>query len=48
MTVFIFLFSLLGAMMLGVPIALALLASGLALMFHLDIFDPNVLAQYTM
>jgi tripartite ATP-independent transporter DctM subunit len=45
MTVFIFLGSLLGAMALGIPIAYALLASGLALMLHLDLFDSQILAQ---
>lgn len=45
MTVFIFLGSLLGAMALGIPIAYALLASGLALMLHLDLFDAQILAQ---
>jgi TRAP-type transport system large permease protein len=45
MTVFIFLSSLLGAMALGIPIAYALLASGVALMWHLDLFDAQILAQ---
>jgi tripartite ATP-independent transporter DctM subunit len=45
MTVTIFLGSLLGAMALGVPIAYALLASGVALMWHLDLFDAQILAQ---
>ena len=45
MTVFIFLGSLLGAMALGIPIAYALLASGVALMLHLDLFDAQILAQ---
>ncbi len=45
MTVFIFLGSLLGAMALGIPIAYALLASGVALMLHLDLFDSQILAQ---
>src|SRR5688500_15129244 len=45
MTVFIFLGSLLGAMELGIPIAYALLACGLALMVHLDLFDAQILAQ---
>jgi TRAP-type C4-dicarboxylate transport system permease large subunit len=39
MTVLIFLGSLLGTMALGIPIAYALLASGVALMWHLDLFD---------
>src|SRR5881394_405472 len=45
MTVFIFLGSLIGAMLLGIPIAFALLVSGVALMFHLNMFDPQILAQ---
>ena len=45
MTIFIFLGSLLGVMALGVPIAYALLASGVALMWHLDLFDAQILAQ---
>jgi TRAP-type transport system large permease protein len=45
MTVFIFLGSLLAAMALGVPIAYSLLLSGVALMWHLDLFDAQILAQ---
>lgn len=45
MTIFIFIGSLLGVMALGVPIAYALLLSGVALMWHLDIFDAQILAQ---
>lgn len=45
MTIFIFLGSLLAAMALGVPIAYALLVSGAALMWHLDMFDAQILAQ---
>jgi len=45
MTVFIFVGALLGAMALGIPIAYALLASGVALMWHLDLFDAQILAQ---
>ena len=45
MTVFIFIGSLLGAMALGIPIAFALLASGVALMWHLNLFDAQILAQ---
>jgi tripartite ATP-independent transporter DctM subunit len=45
MTVFIFLGSLLGAMALGIPIAYSLLLSGVALMWHLDLFDAQILAQ---
>jgi tripartite ATP-independent transporter DctM subunit len=45
MTVAIFLGALLGSMALGIPIAFALLACGVALMFHLDMFDAQILAQ---
>ncbi|URI09081.1 TRAP transporter large permease subunit [Aquincola tertiaricarbonis] len=45
MTVTIFILSLLGAMTLGMPIAFALLVCGVALMFHLDNFDTQILAQ---
>ncbi len=45
MTVLIFLGSLLGAMALGIPIAYSLLLSGVALMWHLNLFDPQILAQ---
>lgn len=45
MTIAIFLGALLGAMALGVPIAFSLLLCGAALMWHLDIFDAQILAQ---
>ncbi len=45
MTVTIFLGSLLLAMAIGIPISYALLASGVALMWHLDLFDSQILAQ---
>ena len=45
MTIAIFLGSLLGAMALGVPIAFSLLVCGAALMWHLDLFDAQILAQ---
>jgi tripartite ATP-independent transporter DctM subunit len=45
MTVAVFLFSLLGAMALGVPIAYSLLLCGVALMLHLHNFDAQILAQ---
>jgi tripartite ATP-independent transporter DctM subunit len=45
MTIFVFLGSLLGAIGLGMPIAFALLACGVALMVHLDNFDTQILAQ---
>ncbi|MFC5496440.1 TRAP transporter large permease subunit [Caenimonas terrae] len=44
MTVFIFLGSLLLAMALGIPIAMALLASGVALMWQMNLFDAQILA----
>src|SRR5574343_98068 len=45
MTVAIFLGSLLIAMALGILIAYSLLISGIALMWHLDLFDAQILAQ---
>lgn len=45
MTIAVFLGSLLAAMALGVPIAFSLLLCGVALMWHLGIFDPQILAQ---
>jgi tripartite ATP-independent transporter DctM subunit len=48
MTITIFLLSLIGAMALGVPIAFSLLACGVALMWHMDMFDAQILAQNLM
>jgi tripartite ATP-independent transporter DctM subunit len=48
MTIAIFLGALLGAMALGVPISFSLLVCGAALMFHLDMFDAQILAQNTI
>lgn len=45
MTITVFLGSLLGAMALGMPIAFALLVCGLALMYHLDMMDAQIIAQ---
>ncbi|MEY2622579.1 MAG: hypothetical protein RIT26_2399 [Pseudomonadota bacterium] len=45
MTLFVFLGSLLLAMAIGVPIAFSLLLSGAALMWHMDMFDGQILAQ---
>ncbi|MEO5880824.1 MAG: TRAP transporter large permease subunit [Caldimonas sp.] len=45
MTLAIFILSLIATMALGVPIAFALLASGVALMWHLQMLDPQILAQ---
>lgn len=45
MTATIFLGALCGTMLLGIPVAFALLFCGLALMWHLDMFDAQILAQ---
>ena len=45
MTIAIFLGSLLIAMAIGIPIAYSLLLSGIALMWHLELFDAQILAQ---
>ncbi len=45
MTIAVFLGSLLAAMMLGVPIAFSLLLCGAALMWHMNMFDAQILAQ---
>ncbi len=45
MIVSVFLGSLLGAMALGMPIAFALLVSGLCLMFTIGMFDSQIMAQ---
>src|SRR5256885_969283 len=45
MTLTIFLGSLLLAMAIGIPISISLLACGVALMWHLDMFDAQILAQ---
>ncbi|MCA1406338.1 TRAP transporter large permease subunit [Ensifer sp. IC3342] len=45
MTVTIFLGALLGPMALGVPIAFALILSGVALMLYLGLFDAQIVAQ---
>ena len=45
MTIAVFLGALLGAMALGVPIAFSLLLCGAALMWHMDMFDAQILAQ---
>jgi tripartite ATP-independent transporter DctM subunit len=45
MTIAIFLGALLAAMALGVPIAFSLLLTGVALMWHLGMFDAQILAQ---
>lgn len=45
MTIGVFLGSLLATIGLGMPIAFALLLSGIALMVHLDMFDAQIIAQ---
>jgi TRAP-type transport system large permease protein len=45
MTIAVFLGSLLAAMALGIPIAFSLLLCGAALMWHLNMFDAQILAQ---
>jgi tripartite ATP-independent transporter DctM subunit len=45
MTIAVFLSSLLGAIALGMPIAFALLISGVALMYLMDLVDAQILAQ---
>src|SRR5215213_10628664 len=45
MVIAIFLGSLLGAMAIGMPIAYALLVCGVALMWQLDLFDSQIIAQ---
>jgi TRAP-type transport system large permease protein len=44
-TIAVFTLSLLGAMALGMPIAFALIVCGVALMYSLDIFDSQIIAQ---
>jgi tripartite ATP-independent transporter DctM subunit len=48
MTLFIFIGALLGAIAIGIPIAYSLLLSGVALMWHLNLFDAQILAQNVM
>jgi tripartite ATP-independent transporter DctM subunit len=45
MTVTVFLASLMGAMAIGLPVAFALIACGIALMAHLGIYDSQIVAQ---
>ena len=45
MTIAVFLGALLGAMALGIPIAFSLLLCGAALMWHMNMFDAQILAQ---
>lgn len=45
MIVTIFVISLLAAMAIGVPVAFALMACSMAMMFYMDIFDAQIMAQ---
>ena len=45
MIVFVFIAALLGAMALGMPVAFALIVSGLAMMWHIDMLSPQIVAQ---
>lgn len=45
MTIFIFLTVLLSSIFLGIPVAFSLIVCAIALMLHLDVFDPQILAQ---
>ena len=45
MTVAVFLASLIGAMALGMPVAFALIVCALALMWHMSVFDSQIIAQ---
>ncbi|WP_262270890.1 TRAP transporter large permease [Microvirga yunnanensis] len=45
MTIAVFVGSLLGTMAIGMPIAYALLISGIALMYYMDMFDAQIVAQ---
>ena len=45
MSILIFLGTLMGLMVMGMPIAFALMLTGVALMFQLDFFDPQLVAQ---
>ena len=48
MTILVFLGSLLASMALGIPIAFSLLICGAALMLHMNMMDPQILAQNIM
>lgn len=45
MTILLFVLVLLGAMVLGMPIAFALLVTSVILMFHMDTFSAQIVAQ---
>lgn len=48
MTILIFLGALIGAIALGIPIAYSLLLAGAALMWHLSLFDAQIMAQQVL
>ena len=48
MIITVFLASLLGAMVLGMPIAFALMVCGIALMLQMNMFDAQLIAQNTI
>lgn len=45
MTLLVFISSMLGAMAIGVPVAFALMFCGVALMWHMNMFNPQIIAQ---
>lgn len=45
MTLLIFIITLLGAMAIGAPVAFALMICALTMMWHLDMFDAQIVAQ---
>lgn len=45
MTLALFLSVLLGSILLGLPVAFALLLAAMALMLHMDLFSADILAQ---
>ncbi len=45
MTLLVFIGSLVSAMAVGVPVAFALMLCGVALMWHMDMFNAQIIAQ---
>ncbi len=45
MTVVVFLSALLGSILIGIPVAFSLMITGVALMLHLNMFDPLIMAE---
>lgn len=45
MTLLVFIGSLVGAMAVGIPVAFALMLCGVALMWHMDMFNSQIIAQ---